>query len=190
VTPLGERFDAVLPAAQRGEAWAFDVLYRHFAPAVTGYLRLQGAEDPDDLTNEVFLGVFRALGTFSGEEPALRSWVFAIAHRRMIDERRGRGRRVSSVPLDDGWDRASKGRGPEDEAIGALGMERLLRLCNRLAPDQRDVLLLRLVSDLSVEQTASALGKRAGAVKSLQRRALESLRRALAKEILTLGVTE
>ncbi|MHB1712026.1 MAG: RNA polymerase sigma factor [Acidimicrobiales bacterium] len=187
---LGEQFDAILPAAQRGEAWAFDALYRHFAPAVTGYLRLQGSEDPEDLANEVFLGVFRALSSFSGGEAALRSWVFSIAHRRMIDERRRRGRRVSTAPLDDTGGYESTGRGTEDEAIDALNTERLLRLCNRLAPDQRDVILLRLVSDLSVEQTASALGKRPGAVKALQRRALESLRKALAKEILRKGVSE
>ena len=53
-----------------------------------GYLRIQGASDPEDLANEVFLGVFQRIGDFAGEEDRFRSWVFTIAHSRLIDDRR------------------------------------------------------------------------------------------------------
>ncbi len=59
-----------------------------------GYLRVQGAREPEDLTSEVFLGAFRGLSGFSGDEDQFRSWVFTIAHRRLTDERR----RVSHRP--------------------------------------------------------------------------------------------
>src|SRR3954447_23970125 len=49
------------------------------SPAVLGYLRVQGAADPEDLTNEVFLSVLRGIGSFNGTEPQLRSWIFTIA---------------------------------------------------------------------------------------------------------------
>jgi len=189
---LGEQFETILPAAQRGAGWALEALYRALAPAVVGYLRLQGAEDPEDLANEVFLGAFRGLASFTGGEEALRSWVFSIAHRRIIDERRRRARRVPVVSLDDvgaGAVYLSTGPGVEDQVLGALEEERLRRVCDRLAPDQRDVVLLRLLGDLSIEQTAAALGKRAGAVKALQHRGLESLRRILAEEISPKGVS-
>jgi len=205
---LGEQFETILPAAQRGAGWALEALYRDLAPAVVGYLRLQGAEDPEDLANEVFLGAFRGLAGFAGGEEALRSWVFSIAHRRIIDERRRRARRVSVVPLDAGTHVGghpgagghagadagagayrSTGPGVEDQALGALEEERLRRVCESLAPDQRDVVLLRLVGDLSVEQTAAALGKRPGAVKALQHRGLEALRRILVEEISAEGVS-
>jgi len=58
---------------------AFQRLWTVFSPAVAGYLRLQGATEPDDLTSEVFLGVFTGLSRFEGDEDALRSWVFTIA---------------------------------------------------------------------------------------------------------------
>ncbi len=186
---LGEQFETILPAAQRGAAWALEALYRALAPAVVGYLRLQGAEDPEDLANEVFLGAFRGLAGFQGGEEQLRSWVFSIAHRRIIDERRRRARRVPVVPLEEAGTYRSSGPSVEDRALGALEEERLRRVCERLAPDQRDVVLLRLLGDLSVEQTAAALGKRPGAVKALQHRGVEALRRALAEEISAEGVS-
>ena len=77
----GLPFDDVLGAAQAGAAWAFEVLYRDLAPAVTGYLRLHGAAEPDDLASETFIGVFTSLSGFAGDEAALRGWVFTIAHR-------------------------------------------------------------------------------------------------------------
>ncbi|MFP5376103.1 MAG: hypothetical protein ACLGIO_04875, partial [Acidimicrobiia bacterium] len=56
---IGEQFDTVLEAARAGAGWATASIWRSLAPAVAGYLRVQGAADPDDLTSEVFLGVFR-----------------------------------------------------------------------------------------------------------------------------------
>lgn len=189
---LGEQFDTILPAARRGAAWALDALYRDLAPALAGYLRLQGSEEAEDLVSEVFLGAFRALEGFSGGEPQWRSLVFSIAYRRLVDERRRRSRRLPTSPLDDlddlGGDRAGSWV-TEDEVMTRLEADRLRRLCDRLSADQRDVILLRLVADLSVEDTAAALGKRPGAVKALQRRGLEALRRALAREISAEGVS-
>ena len=184
-----EQFDSVLGAAQEGAAWAVDILYRELAPSVVGYLRLQGAEDPEDLSSEVFLGVFRSLGSFAGGEPEFRSWVFSIAHRRVIDERRRKARRVTGIAA---GMTAPDGPRPEDtegSVLAALEAERIIRLCDRLSPDQRDVVLLRLVGDLSVDQTATALGKQNGAVRALQRRGLAALRKELEREISTKGVS-
>src|SRR3954451_13571050 len=79
----GLPFDDLLAAAQAGAAWAFETLYRDLSPVVTGYLRLHGAAEPDDLASETFLGVFTGLAGFRGDEEALRAWVFTIAHRRL-----------------------------------------------------------------------------------------------------------
>lgn len=76
---FGEGFDVVLAAAQAGAGWAFERLWRTFAAPVTGYLCVQGASEPEDLASEVFLGAFRTLATFSGDEAAFRSWLFTIA---------------------------------------------------------------------------------------------------------------
>src|ERR687890_2791585 len=96
----GLPFDDVLAAAQAGAAWAFEVLYRDLSPSVTGYLRLHGALEPDDLASETFIGVFTGLPGFRGDEGALRAWVFTIAHRSLVDDWRRRSRRPQVV--DDG----------------------------------------------------------------------------------------
>ncbi|MDQ3896697.1 MAG: sigma-70 family RNA polymerase sigma factor [Actinomycetota bacterium] len=176
-----EPFATLLTAAQAGGEWAYERLYRSLAPAVAGYLRVQGASDPDDLTSEVFERAFSSLGRFSGGEAQFRSWVFTIAHNRLTDERRRAGRRPAPVDGDvsDLPARDVPVGNVEDEAVRRLATERVRRLCEGLAPDQRDVLLLRLLACLTVEEIAQALGKSPGAVKALQRRGLAAIRRQI-----------
>ncbi|MEX5721271.1 RNA polymerase sigma factor [Geodermatophilus maliterrae] len=175
----GPAFDDVLAAAQAGAAWAFEVLYRDLSPAVTGYLRLHGALDPDDLASETFLAVFRGLGGFSGDEDALRSWVFTIAHRRLVDDWRRRSRRPQLA--DDAGDvlPETAGGDVEDDVLARLGTETVHRMCAGLPADQRSVLLLRVLADLTVEQVAEVMGRSVGSVKALQRRGLRRLRAEL-----------
>ena len=176
----GLPFDDVLAAAQAGAGWAFEVLYRDLSPSVTGYLRLHGAAEPDDLASETFLGVFTGLGGFRGDEEALRSWVFTIAHRRLIDDWRRRSRRPQFT--DDAGDlTVYPGGDAEDDALVRVGTDDVHRLCAGLPDDQRSVLLLRVLADLTVEQIASVLGRSVGSVKALQRRGLRALRERIEK---------
>jgi RNA polymerase sigma-70 factor (ECF subfamily) len=177
---LGSGFDRVLAAARTDAGWACERLYRELSPSVCGYFRVQGAWDPEDLTSEVFLGAFRGLSGFSGNEDQFRSWVFTIAHRRLTDERRRVSLRPQLADMQapvDAW-----GGDAEEDALRRLSAERVRTLCAGLSHDQRDVLLLRMVSDLTVEAIAEALGKTPGAVKALQRRALSTLRQVLQRE--------
>jgi RNA polymerase sigma factor (sigma-70 family) len=174
----GLPFDDVLVAAQAGAAWAFEVLYRDLAPSVTGYLRLHGAAEPDDLASETFIGVFTGLGGFSGDEAALRGWVFTIAHRRLVDDWRRRSRRPQ-VADDPGDLTELCGGDVEDDALTALGTETVHRLCAELPDDQRSVLLMRILADLTIDQVAQAIGRSVGATKALQRRGLRTLRTRL-----------
>ena len=178
---IGEGFPEVLHAARAGAPWAFERLYVELAPVVGGYLRLQGAAEPDDLTSEAFLGVFGRLASFEGSEQQFRSWVFTIAHRRLIDERRRAVRRPSIMTADnDLLDR--EGGDVEQDAFAVLGTARVYKLCAGLSDDQREVLILRVVGDLTVEQVAAIVDKSVGAVKALQRRALQALRRKLERD--------
>jgi len=179
---VGEEFDGILAAAQARSGWAFERLYHALAPAVAGYLRLQGSSEPEDGTNEVFLSVFTSIGSFQGDEEQFRSWLFTIAHRRLIDERRRRGRRPSLAEGDPATAPERRGGDVEEEALRRLSVDRVRQLCEQLAPDQRDVLLLRMVSGLSIEQAAEALGKSPTAVKALQRRAVGAVRRRFERE--------
>jgi RNA polymerase sigma factor (sigma-70 family) len=177
-----EEFLTVLRA---GGAWAFERLYRDLAPTVAGYLQVQGAVEPDDLTSEVFIGVFRGLERFSGSEAEFRSWVFTIAHRRLTDERRRDGRRPRPDELGVETDVVAGGD-VEDDVLVRLGTARVRELCARLSGDQRDVLLLRLVAGLTVEQVAGTVGKSVAATKALQRRGLVALQQELERRGVTL----
>ncbi|MGH8895038.1 MAG: RNA polymerase sigma factor [Actinomycetes bacterium] len=175
--------DLLVDAARAGGGWAFGRLWEALSPSVAGYLRARGVRDVDDLTSEVFLAAFRGLRGFSGDAGAFRSWLFTIAHHKAVDElRRGpRTREIATDIIDDGRVSASA----EDAALEGLGDADAIRLLGTLSAAQRDVLLLRVVADLSLEETATALGKPVGAVKQLQRRALAGLRRTLAAQPIT-----
>jgi RNA polymerase sigma factor (sigma-70 family) len=182
----GLPFDDVLGAAQAGAAWAFEVLYRDLSPSVTGYLRLHGAADPDDLASETFIGVFTGLSGFTGDEDALRAWVFTIAHRRLVDDWRRRSRRPQ-VADDPGDLTEVLGGDVEDDALVGVGTDTVHQLCAVLPDDQRSVLLLRILADLTIEQVAQAIGRSVGATKALQRRGLRTLRTRLEKSSEKVG---
>ena len=171
-----DAFDEILAAARAGAPWAWERLYRWITPSLTAYLRGQGAAEPDDVAGEVLLNVVRDLPRFEGGEPEFRAWAFTIAHRRLTDERRRRGRRPS-VPVEGDRLAALAGAGGDvaQDAEDRMGRARVHALLAELPSDQRAVLLLRILGDLTVEQIATALGKRVGAVKALQRRALRRL---------------
>jgi RNA polymerase sigma-70 factor (ECF subfamily) len=177
---LGESFPPTLDAARAGGEWAWAELYRDLAPVLLGYLRSQGAREPEDLLGDVFVQVVRGLGTFDGDEAGFRSWVFVIAHHRVVDERRRRRHRPQPVPTSS-LDRPSA-HDVAGDALERVATERVRRIIDRLASDQRDVLLLRLVGGLTIEEIARAVGKRVGAVKALQRRGLAAIKRSLDRE--------
>jgi RNA polymerase sigma-70 factor (ECF subfamily) len=191
-------FADALTCARRGRPAGFTALYEWLAGPVAGWFRAHGAAEPDDLTSDVFLRAFTALsrsesgspqgiGAFEGDADGFRSWIFTIAHHRLVDERRRTGRRVVTT------ERADDGPGsdtpadddPVTEAMARLGAERVRRLLAALPADQRDVVVMRVLADLSIAQVAAAIGRSEGAVKQLQRRGLLALRDLLEREAAT-----
>jgi RNA polymerase sigma factor (sigma-70 family) len=180
-----ERFTSLLEAAREGNEAAWQDLYNSLAPAILGYLRANSAPDPEDVLGEVFLQVARDIARFDGEEPGFRSWVFTIAHHRLIDARRHSARRpveLSPEPPEPG----GHADDAADEALAKIGTDEVQRVLSVLSEDQRAVLLLRVIGDLSIEDVAKAVGKRPGAVKALQRRGLAAVKRELTRKGVTL----
>jgi len=182
---FGESFEGILRAAQAGGDWAWRELYSSVASAAYGYLKARGASDPDDLLGEVFLHVVRAIRSFSGGEDGFRAWVLTIARRRVIDDLRRRSARPELV-----WEANLETLGPignvELQALAGLEAARVLEAIRELSPDQQDVVLLRLLGDLSLEEIAGIVGKSVGAVKQLQHRAHAALGKKVALEAITL----
>lgn len=171
---IGSDFHAVLAAARDGAEWALARLYTDLQPNVLRYLMVHEPAAAEDLASEVWIGVARGLGRFSGGEDAFRAWVFTIARRRVADLHRKMARQpVVPVPPRELASLGTVGN-VEDDAIATLPDDVMSRLAT-LSPDQAEVLLLRVVADLSVSETANILGKRPGAVRILQHRALRRL---------------
>ena len=181
-----EGFDGVLQAARLGAEWAWREIYGDLAPDVLRYARASRVTDPDGLVGEVFLRVLRGIERFEGDGMAFRAWVFTVARNLAIDERRrGRRRRTEPVSPEALVDVGPTGDA-ETEAMRALAEERVRGVLDRLTNDQRDVLLFRILGDLTIEEVASALGKSPGAIKALQARALATIRRMISTGAVSL----
>jgi RNA polymerase sigma factor (sigma-70 family) len=156
-------------AGDRSANASVAALYDAVGPAVLGYLRAQGAAEPEDLLGEVFLQVTRDLPRFRGPDGALRRWVFTIARHRLIDDRRRRAVRP----------RTCASEPPERPAAGPEGATvldpQLVQALKSLTPLQREVVVLRFVADLSLRDVARMTRRPVGAVKAVQARALVRL---------------
>ena len=168
---LGE----VMAAAQLSQPWALRVVYDELAPQVHGYLKARGAQEPEELTSDVFLTVFNKLPTLSGGVSGLRTFVFSVAHARLVDAHRRQGRRPPDLPYEPVRDKRQT-PSAEDQAERSASAARAAQLLATLPEDQRTVLAMRIIGDLTLEEVAAAIGRSQGAVKQLQRRALIALK--------------
>ena len=103
----------------------------------------------------------------------MRTFIFSVAHARLVDHHR-RAERTPHLAEYDPLNDARYSASAEDEALGSLGG--LSHTLSRLNDEQREVLVLRIVADLSIDQVAGIMGKTPGAIKQLQRRGLSALR--------------
>jgi len=165
----------VVAAAQAGEPEALGLVYRNLAPKVLAYLKAHGVEDPESLTNEVFLNVIPRLSGLNGGVSGLQTLVFSVAHARVIDEVRRRARRPAQTPWEPEFDQRQEDSA-ENAMLGRVATQDVMLMLDSLGKEQKAVVVLRVLADLSLEQTAEVVGKSVGAVKQLQRRGLLVLR--------------
>jgi RNA polymerase sigma factor (sigma-70 family) len=179
VSSTDAAFSERLAAARDGDATAWTDLYHEVAPLLIGYLRAQRLPDPEDVAGEVMLEVVRDLDRFDGDRANFRSWVLAIAHHRLLDARRRDGRRPSTPTAPAELTPSPASVSASGSSLAELGLGELEDALQALTEEQRTVLLLRVIGDLSIAEVARITGKRGGAVKQLQRRAVEAMRRVL-----------
>lgn len=164
--------------ARRGDREAIAALYQHYADGIYRYLlyRVGDVELAEDLTADVFLKMIEDLPRYEERGLPFGAWLFRIARARLIDHWR-RQRRRPMIALDDTdtgpqWIQDI----PEDEIAISEMIERALRI---LTDEQREVVVLRFLVGMSLEEVAQAMGKSVGAIKALQHRALAALARYL-----------
>ena len=176
--------DAWVAAARAGDTDAFGWIWQALSPRVNGYLKGRGVSASDDVTSEVFLAAFSSIGTFTGDAAAFRSWLFTIAHHKAVDVLRRKVDVDEYTPEADPRSSASA----EDDAMDEIVDVEVRAMLAALTPEQREVLLLRTIGDLSVEQVAEATGRTVGAVKQLHHRAVAAARRAAEDRAATVRV--
>ena len=173
---VGVDFSDVLARATNRDEAAFAELWRRHHVPLVRFLRTLGGNDADDLASETWLHAAKALSRFSGDERAFRAWLFTIARRRLVDQHRSASRRpvVAPVAVPEGLtpDAAAEAVERDQTAIA-------LALIGRLPRDQAEVVLLRSIAGLSVDEVAKVIGKRTGTVRVLAHRGLHRLRTIL-----------
>lgn len=172
-------FAGILASAKAGNERAVGQLYRAFNPSLVRYFAGQAPAVKEDLAQEVWLSVASSLSLFEGDEGQFRAWLFTIARRRTIDHWRLVKRRPHEV-VDEFCDVAQPD--PPDQLLIQAA---IAELTAGLSDEQSEVVLLRVVAGLSVEQVAAIVGKRSGAVRVIQHRALRQIAARLSNRCVT-----
>lgn len=177
--------DGVLSKAREGDEASIAALYRSIHPRLLRYLNRRVPGMGEDLASETWLAVARQLPRFEGTADDLRALIFTIARRRAVDHLR-RLRRSPRLVADDTCADPAAPEETGELALGSLSAERAVALLTAVLPPlQAEVILLRVVADLSVADVARVIGRSPGAVRVLQHRAL----RRLAEHASSLAVT-
>jgi len=168
--------DRRVEAAKRGDPSSWEAAYLVYGKALMGYLtlRLENREDAADALSETFVRAIDRARGFRGDAFGFRAWLFTIARNVSTDQYRRRARVVVIPERLDFEDRGQPSS--EDRAILNEDVEQLRKGFSRLSPADQEILWLRICSGLSASEVGSIVGKRAGAVRMQQMRALEALR--------------
>jgi RNA polymerase sigma-70 factor (ECF subfamily) len=159
--------------ARLGDACAWELLYRNIYPKLRAYARARAAEsETEDLINETMSRAVGAIGRFRWEASGFDAWLFGILRRVCAEHHRKQSRRDAVSRLG----REIDDREPSDGLLLAEDHESVRSAFAQLSAAEQEVLELRVVAGLSAEDVAKVLGKRPGAIRTAQSRALSHLR--------------
>jgi RNA polymerase sigma-70 factor (ECF subfamily) len=173
---------AILNRAQAYDPDALAELYDRYAPRMYAYIyrRVSDSALAEDLTSELFVRVLRSIRNSRFWHGSFLPWLYRIAHNLVVDSYRRRPA-VPPVSLDEALTSSGEGD-PLDAVQHAQARERLQAALRRLTLEQQEVLALRFGEGLTAREVAQVIRKNTGAVEALQRRALATLQRLLARE--------
>lgn len=180
--------EVAIEKARAGDETAVIVLFRSFNPPLIRYLRHQIPYEYEDIASETWLSIAKGIGEFEGGPADFRAWMFAIARNKMADHYRSKGK--AQLALERQRRRfATRSSADDQTATPALSnvsaQDAIEALTAKLPKHHAEVLLLRIVADLSVEEVAKLIGKSPEAVRVIQHRALGTLVKTLNKKSVT-----
>ena len=171
--------DSIVLSAIQGESSAFGLLYDYYQPKIYRFviLKVGHREEAEDITHQVFLSAWQNINKYKVKGFPFSSWLYRIARNQVIDHYRTR--KVTSA-IDEVQ--------PEyiiSPAVAHMNVEKdieidkVMKAVQGLDRNYQDVVIMRFVEDLSLRETAAALGKTEGAVKLMQHRAIKKLKTLL-----------
>ena len=169
----------LIEQAIKGESSAFGALYDEYQPKIYRFIlfKVSRREEAEDLTHQVFLNAWLNIETYKHRGHPFSSWLYRIARNQIIDHYRTR---KEDVPLEHAAEeKVIDMAALADEVEMKLQMEAVFSAIRGLRSDYQDVLIMRFIEDLSLKETAEAVGKSEGAVKLMQHRAMQELKEKL-----------
>jgi len=165
---------------KRGESRAATRLVGRHSQALARFAASSGERDGiEELVQDTFVRAFASLDSFRGES-SLRTWLFTIERRLMLDRRRAERRSRETVPVDES-DNVSE-YGALDSLIAEETQERVRRSLAALSPTQREVFTLRAQQGLSYKEIAAVVGSTEGAARVHYHNAIEKVKELLKNE--------
>jgi RNA polymerase sigma-70 factor, ECF subfamily len=167
---------ALVQAAKAGDATAFGELYERYRDAIYRFClaRTGTSHDAEDLTSDVFVKALNSIDRYQDRGLPFAAFLYRIARNAAID----RSRTLKQPLSVDGLlqEPASK-QNVELEALFAVEKSILMDALTKLKSEHRDVVVMRFIEGYSALEVAQLLGKTEGAIRTLQHRALERLRK-------------
>ena len=173
--------ERLVTGAQRGDAWAFGMIFDHYHESIYRFIasRVHRPSDAEDLTQHVFVKALEALPRYESRGIPFGGWLFRLARNAVIDHVRTRHEHAELDAII-GW--AHGDAGPEEVAVVRLELDAVGVALASLTDEQREAISLRFFAGLTAREAAEAMGKQEGTVRGLQFRAIAALRRQLGIE--------
>ncbi len=143
------------------------------------YVRIGDRNEAENLAGEVFVKALESLKSYKERGIPMQAWLFKIAHNLVVDHLR-KATKLKAVPID--TVQIETGEDPVATAEKSVEIERVNEAMQKLTPEQREVVRLRFFGDLSSKEVGAIMRKSDGAVREMQRAAIEKLRGLLTSE--------
>lgn len=165
-------------AVKEGDSSAFGRLYDHYQPMIYRFVlvKIGRREEAEDITHQVFLQAWQNIRVYRHRGHPFGSWLYKIARNQVIDHYRSQ---KNDVPLESAENTIIVATDEPGSVSHKMEMEKVVKGIRALKTEYQDVIIFRFIEDLSVKETADALHKTEGAVKLIQHRAIEALKKEL-----------
>ena len=171
--------EKLIKQAIGGDSSAFGTLYDRYQAMIYRFIlvKVGRREEAEDITHQVFLSAWTNVRKYKHRGHPFSSWLYQIARNQVIDHYRAKKGEISLEKMDPEYFIAPASA--QFDLAMKLDIEKVRVAIQELKPDYQDVIIMRFIEDISVKETATILKKSEGAVKLIQHRAINELKKML-----------